>query len=138
MTDPSVIYVAEHRAAIDRVLAHYGLAPETLQLVPSVFEWCRRNAVPEDDDVGCLAKSFCTETGECRIVMRESFSRREFGNVTFAMEFRGFLDEVRRLKSLKLDLLHLLLSEIACHTLRTTERGPREAWAFSELAKHDI
>ena len=54
------------------------------------------------------------------------------------MEFQGFFDEVRRLSSLKVNLLHLLLSEIACHMLKTTEQTARDSWAFAELGKHDI
>jgi hypothetical protein len=71
-------------------------------------------------------------------VIRESFSQREFDNVNFAMEFRGFLDDVRKLNSMKLNLLHLLLHEIACHTLKTMEQNRRDTWAFAEMAKHDI
>jgi len=138
MSEPPVIRVSDHRPAINRVLAHYGLAPETLEVVPSVFDWCRTNGVAEEN-VGRMAKCFCEwEKGECRIVMCEAFSQREFNSANFAMEFRGFVEEVRKLDSPKRNLLHLLLHEIACHTLRTTEQVPRDTWAFAEMAKHDI
>jgi hypothetical protein len=136
VAESPIIDVTDHRPAIDRVLAHYGLPSETLELVPSVFDWCREKGFPEEN-VNRMAKCFCNwDEDECHIVMRESFTQREFDNVNFAMEFRGFFDEVRRLNSLKLNLLHLLLHEIACHTLRTAEQEPRDAWAFAEMTKH--
>jgi hypothetical protein len=138
LAQPLIIHVADHRSAIDRVLTYYGLAPEMLEVVPSVFDWCRTRGIREEN-VNRMAKYFCHgDKGECRIVMRESFSQRELDNVNFAMEFRGFFDDVRKLSSMKLTLLHLLLHEIACHTLKTTDQNRRDTWAFAELAKHDI
>jgi hypothetical protein len=134
----AVIHVADHRPAIDRVLMYYGLQPQILEVVPSVFEWCRARGIPEEN-VNRMARCFCKwDEGECRIVIRESFAQREFDNLNFAMEFRGFFDDVWKLRSMKLNLLHLLLYEVACHILKTMEQNPRDAWAFAEMAKHDI
>jgi hypothetical protein len=109
-----------------------------LEVVPSVFDWCKEHGVPEQN-VGRMAKCFCDwEKGECRIVIGEAFSQRAFDSANFTMELRGFVDEVRKLDSPKRNLLHLLLHEIACHTLRTMEQSPRDTWAFAEMAKHDI
>lgn len=133
-----VIRVVEERAWIDCVLQHYGLPPQTLVVVPSVFDWCLEHGYAEDD-VGRMAKCFCNwDAGDCLIVMRESFSQAAFDSVNFTMQCRGFVDEVDVLTTPKLNLLHLLLHEIACHTLRTTEQEPRDTWAFAEMAKHDI
>ncbi|MGZ9004575.1 MAG: hypothetical protein ACXW20_12410, partial [Burkholderiales bacterium] len=75
---PTVLHVADHRAALERVLAYYGLPAETLQLVPNVFDWCRTSGVPAEN-VDRMAKCLCNwDKGECRIAMRESFSQREF------------------------------------------------------------
>jgi hypothetical protein len=138
MAEPTIIHVADHRSALDRVLTYYGLTPEILEVVPSVCDWCLTRGIPEEN-VNRMAKCFCNwQAGECRIVIRESFSQREFDNVNFAMEFRGFFDDVRKLSSMKLNLLHLLLHEIACHTLKTMEQNPRDTWAFAEMGKHDI
>jgi hypothetical protein len=138
MGQPPVIRVSDHRHAINRILAHYGLKPDTLEVVPSVFEWCRANGIAEKN-IGRMAKCFCNwDTGECHIVMCDAFSQRAFDNANFIMECRGFADKVGKLDSPKQNLLHLLLHEIACHTLRTTEQAPRDVWAFAEMAKHDI
>jgi hypothetical protein len=138
MSEPPVIRVSDHRFGINRVLAHYGLLPETLEVVPSVSEWCRANGVAEET-VGRMAKCLCNwEKGECRIVMCEAFSQAAFDGANLVMEMHGFVDEVRKLDSPRQNLLHLLLHEIACHTLRTTEQAPRDTWAFAEMAKHDI
>jgi hypothetical protein len=49
----------------------------------------------------------------------------------------GLGNQVERLlTSEKLWLLHLLLHEIACHILGTTEQCPRDIWAFNEMEKH--
>ena len=50
------------------------------------------------------------------------------------MELIGFTNEVARLKSDGAYLAHLLLHEIACFVLQTTEQTPRDAWAFAELS----
>jgi len=86
-----------------------------------------------------MAQCFCARNkNECRIVMCDSFSQREFDNLNFAMEFQGFFDEIRKMSSLKINLLRLLLREIACHTLGTTEQVARDTWAFVEMTKHEI
>jgi hypothetical protein len=138
MSEPPVIRVSDHRRAINRILAYYGLAPETLEVVPNVFDWCQANGIAEKN-LGRMAKCLCDwEKSECRIVMSEAFSQRAFDSANFTMELRGFVDEVRKLNSPRRNLLHLLLHEIACHTLRTTEQAPRDSWAFAEMVKHDI
>jgi hypothetical protein len=102
MAERTVIHVADDRSAIDRVLTYYGLSPEISEVVPSVFDWCLTRGIPEEN-VDVMAKCFCNwHEGECRIVIRESFSQREFDDVNFAMEFRGFFDDVRKLSSMKL------------------------------------
>ena len=136
-TEP-VIRVADERTWIDRVLKHYGLSPDSLVVVPSVSDGCHEHGYAEHN-AGRMAKCFCNwEKGECLIVMRESFTQSAFDTANFTMEFRGFVDEVNVLTTPKLNLLHLLLHEIACHTLRTTEQEARDKWAFAEMTKHDI
>ena len=133
-----MIRVADHRESIVRILAHYGLSGDALEVVPSVFEWCQAQGVPETNERR-MAKCFCDwKAGTCRIVMCESFSQQAFANSNAAMETHGFYYEVQTLTSPKLNLLHLLLHEIAAHTLRTYEQEPRDVWAFSEMGKHDI
>jgi len=133
-----VIDVRAYRVSIDRVLAHYDLPPRSVELVPSVLEWRRKRGLSEQDPESMSHCFYDENAGACRIVIRDFVTERELDNASFAMEFRGFLDDVRRLTSTELKLLHLLLREIACHTLRTTEQRAREAWAFAELGKHDL
>ncbi|HEX9071257.1 MAG TPA: hypothetical protein VF852_04825 [Pseudolabrys sp.] len=136
--DAPVIRVADHREAINRVLAHYGLGPDALEVVPSVFDWCKTNGVP-GDHIGRMAICLCNwETGACRIAMREQFSGTDFENANAAMLVRGFRDELDRLNTSENCLLHLLLHEVACHVIKSTEQVPRDTWAFAELDKHDI
>lgn len=138
MLGAAPIRVADHRPAIDRVLAHYGLSPETLELVPSVFDWAQANNVA-DDNVGRMAFCLCNWTERrCHIVMCDTLDQSAFDTANLVMRYRGFGQEVERLNSDKLCLLHLLLHEIACHELQTTDQEPRDRWAFEEMAKHDI
>lgn len=138
MLERAMVRVSDHRRAIDRVLACYGLPPESLELVPSVFDWCVANDVPENNN-GRMAKCLCNwDGGICRIVMCDTFTKQAFDDANFTMRLRGFVDEVEKLTSERLCLLHLLLHEIACYVLRTTEQEPRDTWAFVEMAKHDI
>jgi hypothetical protein len=138
MLETASIRVADYRPAIDRVLAHYGLTPETLELVPSVFDWAQANGVAENN-VGRMAFCLCNwAERKCRIVMCETFDRSSFDTANLVMTYRGFGEDVDRLNSDKACLLHLLLHEIACHVLQTTEQESRDRWAFREMAKHDI
>ena len=139
MSESAPICVADYRVGIDRVLAHYGLPPDTLELVPNVYEWAKANGVSEDN-FGRMAFCLCDRAErKCHIVMCETFSRSAFDTVNVVMRYRGFTQEqVARLNSDKLCLLHLLLHEIACHVLQTTKQEPRDSWAFEELGKHDI
>jgi hypothetical protein len=137
MQPEPVIHAADERTWIDRVLKHYGLSPDSLTVVPSVFDWCLEHGYVEDN-VGRMAKCLCDwDKGECLIVMRESFTQSAFDSANFTMQYRGFVDEVDALKTPKLNLLHLLLHEVACHTLRTTEQELRDKWAFAEMSKHE-
>jgi hypothetical protein len=138
MSDASVIRVKAHRAAIDRILEYYELSPATLELVPSVFEWCQANGVA-GDHVDRMAICLCNwNAGLCHIAMCEQFSAQDFANANMAMLCRGFRDELDRVQSNKQCLLHLLLHEIACHVLKTSDQVARDTWAFAEMEKHDI
>jgi len=132
--------VTEYRPAIDRILAHYELPPQTLELVPSVFDWCEANGISEysgSRPAICILK--WEKTGKFHIVMCETLSEMAFEGINKVMRMHGYGEEIEKmLTSEKLRLLHLLLHEIACHVLKTTEQSQRDAWAFEEMAKHEI
>jgi len=67
--------------------------------------------------------------------MSEMLSSWTFAGLRLRMQ-RNFPERVKALKTNKLDLLHLLLHEIAFHVLGTNEQDPRDDWAFNELPKH--
>ena len=131
-----MICVKDRRSWIDRVLKSYGLPSDTLELVPSVYDWCVTHAVPMDNP-GQMAICACDwDKNQCHIVMCEQFTSDDFFTLNSVMRLAGFRHEVQRLDSDDRCLLHLLLHEIACHVLKTTEQKPRDKWAFAELGKH--
>ena len=54
------------------------------------------------------------------------------------MVLDGFEVEVARLDTNESYLTHLVLHEIACFVLQSTDQRVRDEWAFSELAKNAI
>jgi hypothetical protein len=132
--------VSDYRPAIDRVLKHYGLTPEALELVSSVKDWREENEMIDETDMSSSRAAIFInkweKTGAFHIVMRETLSREKLGEINYVMQWRGFGDEVKMLSSESLCLLHLVLHEIAGHVLNTCEQAPRDTWAFKEMEKH--
>ena len=129
--------VVDYRPAIDRVLKHYGLMPESLKLVPDVQDWCEENCPDTTEVSGSRPAIFIrSKTGVFHIVMRETLSRQTFAGLKYVMRRRGFGDQVKMLRSERLCLLHLLLHEIAGYVLDATDQDPRDTWAFQEMTNH--
>jgi hypothetical protein len=53
-------------------------------------------------------------------------------------KYRGFVSEVAKLDTDMKYLVHLMLHEIACHVLRSTEQELRDKWAFERVSKYAI
>ena len=73
----------------------------------------------------------------CYIVLAETISDEQISSAKDGMECSGFIYELRQLGTDQQYLVHLMLHEIACHVLKTTEQEPRDAWAFSEMERYD-
>jgi hypothetical protein len=54
------------------------------------------------------------------------------------MFVNGFTSEVENLDTEIKYLAHLMLHEVACYILRTTEQEPRDTWAFERVARYAI
>jgi len=50
----------------------------------------------------------------------------------------GFMSVVEKLDTDIKYLAHLMLHEVACYILRTTEQEPRDTWAFERVARYAI
>jgi hypothetical protein len=127
-----MIKVREHLQLLQRILARHQISVECFELVPDVQEWCKARGVEERNPFRA-AKCFATELS-CHIVMRDVQTDSMVRSAKNSMEFDGFGAEVERLETDKQYLSHLLLHEIACFKLRTTEQAARDRWAFAELA----
>ena len=130
--------VSNHRELLNRILDGHGLASDTLELVPNVGEWCQANGVDETSSFR-QAKCLCRRSdGACHIVMADVLTEDAISSGKGAMEYRGFLSEVAALDTDMKYLIHLMLHEIACHVLGSTEQEPRDKWAFDRVPKYAI
>lgn len=133
-----MLRVAAHRPLLDRILADSGLPPETLELVPDIQTWCRGHGIAENHAFR-QAKCLCRRSDRvCHIVMVDSLTDDMISAGKEAMSCRGFSREVSRLDSDEKYLIHLMLHEVACHVLQTTEQEPRDRWAFEKLSEYAI
>jgi hypothetical protein len=128
------ITVSEHRELLIRVLTHYGLSPDCLEIVPDVQVWCKSNGF-EEPGQWRVAKCFFLPRG-FHIVMRDELTDERIDSLTVAIGLIGFEQEIDVLDSDEKFLLHLLLHQIGCYVLRTPDQFPRDQWAFNELSKH--
>jgi hypothetical protein len=138
MSPVVIIRASEHLEAMTRVLSKYGLPATVLEVVSSVYDWCKDNGVAETNPHRMAKCFFNWDNDNCHIVMRDCFSQADFDSAKAKMEIDGFSEETRQLVSPELSLLHLFLHEIAGPILKTTEQRPRDAWAFKELGNHVI
>ena len=107
---------------------------ECLQVVPDVQVWCKEHNV-EERNPWRAAKCCYSATG-CHIVMREELHDHMISSAKSAMEMNGFEEELSALDSDEKYLIHLMLHEIGCFTLQTSEQKPRDRWVFEELHVH--
>ena len=129
-----MIRASEHRELLDRMLTHYGLPSAALEVVPDVPAWLVAKG-RERDKATRAAKCFYGPQG-CEIVMRDEQTDDMLRSQKDGMFVRGFEDVHAILDTDLKALVHLMLHEIACFTLQTSDQEARDEWAFAELAKH--
>jgi len=131
-----MLRVAEYLPLLHRMLDDYGLPGTTLEIVPNVQAWSWAQGIVDSNPFR-TAKCLCRASdGACHIVMAEEISEDQIRGGKSGMECQGFKEEVRTLASDRDYLVHLMLHEIACHVLKTTEQRPRDEWAFAEMSKY--
>lgn len=130
-----MIRASEHREMLETMLARYGLPPTSLEIVPDVQAWSHANGV-EERNPSRAAKCFYAPDAPCHIVMRDEQTDSMIASAKAAMLTHGFVDELEALDSDLAYLKHLMLHEIACQTLQTSEQEARDEWAFMELKNH--
>lgn len=131
-----MLRVAEHLQLLHRMLNDYGLPASTLEVVPSVQAWSHAQGIAERNPFR-TAKCLCRSAdGACHIVIAAEISDDQIHSGKNGMECQGFEQEVQALASDRAYLVHLMLHEIACHVLATTEQRPRDEWAFVEMVKY--
>ena len=129
-----MIEVCSHVELLHSILKRYGLPPDTLEVTSDIQKWCQSNAIPETNPFR-QAKCFY-DANKCHIVMRKQISEDMIKSAKNSMEITVFKKEVTSLTTDTLYLSHLLLHEIACFILQTSEQEARDRWAFDELSKH--
>ena len=128
---------ADHREMLNRILRDHGLQPENLELVPDVQAWCQGHGI-EEKNPNRQAKCFLKHDGTCHIVMLDHLSDNVIAGGKGGMFMNGFMSEIDSLDTDVKYLAHLLLHEVACHVLRTTEQEPRDTWAFERVGRYAI
>lgn len=131
------VAVANHREMLNRILHDHGLSPDNLELVPDVQAWCREHGI-EEGNPNRQAKCFLKHDGGCHIVMLDCLSDDLIAGGKGSMLLNGFVSEIEKLDTDVEYLAHLMLHEVACYVLRTTEQEPRDAWAFERVARYAI
>ena len=126
-----MIRANDHRALLDRMLAHYDLPASCLEIVPDAFAWCEARGI-KGHSPHRAAVCFMDER---HIVMQDEQTDDMIASSNSAMFYRGFLDAFEILDTDVKALVHLMLHEIACIVLRTTEQKPRDEWAFREMVR---
>lgn len=129
-----MLIVLDHRQLLDRMLADYALDPACLEIVPDVQVWCHANNI-EERSPWRSAKCFYSQDG-CHIVMCEVLTDYMISSAKSAMQVNGFALEITTLDTDVKYLVHLMLHEIGCYTLQTSEQHARDEWAFSEMARY--
>jgi hypothetical protein len=127
--------VADHRGLLNRILADHGLSADTLELVPDVQRWCPANETEESNPFA-QAKCLCRSDGACHIVMVDVLTEDAINGGKGRMDALGLMHEVAGLDTEVKYLTHLMLHEVACHVLGTTEQLPRDKWAFDRLNRY--
>ena len=129
-----MIKVYEYRPLIQSILKRYGIPIEYFELTHDIRVWCRERGIEERNSARA-AKCFA-DAKTCHIVMREEQTAAMIRSAKDSMMLDGFEVEVSKLTTNESYLSHLLLHEIACFVLQTTEQKTRDEWAFSELLKN--
>jgi hypothetical protein len=131
-----VIRASKHRELLDRILGTYGLPPSTLEIVEDIGAWCDAHGTA--DLYRPFRPAVCARVGgDWRIAMRNIQTDSMMASAKDHMfTHYGFFDVYERVDSDLKSLVHLLLQEIACIVLGTTEQAPRDRWAFAELPRH--
>lgn len=89
MATNQMLRVADYRSLLERMLREYGLPTETLEIIPSVQEWCQANGIPEDNPFR-MAKCLCRRSDNaCHIVITEELSDSTINSAKSSMLFRG-------------------------------------------------
>jgi hypothetical protein len=132
------IVVANHRELLNRILNDHGLSADTLELVPDVQRWCEANGIEENNPFR-QAKCICRRSDDaCRIVMLNVLSEDDIAGGKGHLDASGLAAHAAALDTDVKYLIHLMLHEVACHVLGTTEQLPRDRWAFERVPRYAI
>ncbi len=108
-----------------------------LELAPDIHAWCRNHGI-EETNPNRQAKCFLKHDGTCHIVMLDHLPDDFIASGKGGMLMNGFISEVESLDTDIKYLAHLMLHEVACHVLRTTEQESRDTWAFERVGRYAI
>lgn len=118
---------------VQALARQFRLPVESIDIVPSIQQWCRERNVPEENPfrVGKIVRN--AETGRYVILMVDRITEDMVRSLTGAMELRGFWSEVGALAEPLAFIRHLALHEIAHGLDATRSEEACDRWAFEQL-----
>ena len=130
---PNAIRTSDHIALLHRVLEHYGLPADHLEIVPDVYAWWWQHGIPETTWPR-QAKCIDLGDGRCLIALRSKLYDPMISARRVALELLGL--RVTILDSAAKYVAQLLLRELAHVVLKIDDEKYRDEWALAELTKH--
>lgn len=130
----------DYKDLLRSLMEEYCMNPEDIVYVQSVYDWCKREGIPEPDRKKPV-KLVRSEGKGCRMVISEMIPNEVVEERVNAMQVRGTLQNValdrsELLNSEKKKLLYLFINEYA---LGLPEHAEDELladnWTFDELKK---
>jgi len=118
---------------IHRIVQHFGLPVEAVEIVPSIQTWCHERGLSEDSPFRTARIVRNKETGRYLILMAERMTDPMISSVVSVLEVRGFRSEVHLLSDSLAFVRHLTLHELAHGLDDTRSEYECDRWAFDQL-----
>jgi hypothetical protein len=126
--------VLEYKDLVESLFMKYDLPTSCYEIVPDIQKWCKEHGI-EENNPHRAAKCLCqTSDSAFHIVFNEVQTDSIIYSAKSNMALHyGFEEEVAQLDTDLKYLEHLILHEISCKILETTEQELRDRWAFQEM-----
>lgn len=128
------IRVKDYQDLVFDLLKRHGLGPETLKPVPSVYDWAKKERVPESKLCRVSRAVRRRHNGKPLIVVCEEITKCQISSVLDRMKHPriGLYSKAVQLDTNEKFLTHLILHEIA-HLTQCLKEDEADEWAFAQM-----